>query len=469
MPFLARVTCPACGTQFQTPVNQILDVRVNPDAKQMVLGGTVNVAQCPSCGTAGALNLPFLYHDPEQEVALLFLPMEAGRTEEDRQKLAGVLTRQLMDSLPPEERKGYLLQPETFITLDSLVRRVLELEGVSDEDLERSRKQQELLRSLVEADEEAWEALVAENTDLIDGDFFSMLNYNLQVLSSAGVEEGLAKVQALQDYLIEHHPMGRELKARSDVVRPFMEEPSRETLLQALVNAPDEETVEVLSQMGLSLMDYTFFQVLNKRIEKADEEEAARLKKLRRHILDIREDAQEASEELARERLKLLHRMIDSAEPMKMARSHLSELDRVFVYVLQSRMQYAQQVSDDDYLEQLEKISDILSSIMEESVPPQVALVRRLLMATSNEEVNTLLQQNRQMLDEDFVEFMKVLEDESREQGDVEVADRLSELRQKIQGFVSPLVKPGEAAPSPSAPRPGEREGPGGLIISTKK
>ena len=136
--YYAAVNCPACGTRFQTPVEQILDVRVDPDVRNRMLGGGVNVAVCPSCGTGGSLNLPFVYHDPEKEVALLYLPVEVGNGEIERQQAAGRLTRQLMDGLPQEERKGYLFQPETFLTIENVVKRVLELEGVTEDDMARN-------------------------------------------------------------------------------------------------------------------------------------------------------------------------------------------------------------------------------------------------------------------------------------------------------------------------------------------
>ena len=70
---LARVTCPNCRNSFQTPVEQILDVRADPSTKIRVLNGLVNVAVCPHCGMRAALNLPFLYHDPDKELALVYI------------------------------------------------------------------------------------------------------------------------------------------------------------------------------------------------------------------------------------------------------------------------------------------------------------------------------------------------------------------------------------------------------------
>ena len=77
--FVARITCPSCQNQFQAPVEQVLDVSNDPSARMRVLNGLVNVAGCPHCGMRVALSLPFLYHDPEKELALVYMPMEAGR------------------------------------------------------------------------------------------------------------------------------------------------------------------------------------------------------------------------------------------------------------------------------------------------------------------------------------------------------------------------------------------------------
>lgn len=484
MPYLARVNCPACGTAFQTPVEQVLDVRIDPEARQRMLSGAVNVSRCPSCGTAGALNLPFLYHDPEKETALLYLPMEAGKTEMERQQLAGTLTRQVMNSLPPEERKGYLLQPETFISMDTMVRRVLELEGVSDEDMERNQAQQQLLSQLLQTEREEWDKVFEEQADLVDEGLFALVNYILRVTAMQGEESpDFQQARELQEYMLENTELGQKLKARSDIIRPFVESPSRETLLEALVAAPDEQAVDALAQMGLSMIDYAFFQQLNNRIEEAaDEERRSELKALRRQILDLRDEVQAAGEEVVEERTQLLRKLMTSEEPLKMARSHLSELDDTFAYVLQTQLQMAEQTGNEELQENLLEVAKLFDRVLEENLPPQVALARRLLVAPGEEQVEELLRENQKLLSDPFFEFLGALEQESRERGDVEVADRLAELRAKARSFASPLAQPGERqqpqgrpqrsaqpqAPSQEPPGPGEEVGPGGLIIAKK-
>ncbi|MBN1923040.1 MAG: hypothetical protein JW892_17470 [Anaerolineae bacterium] len=486
---IARVSCPVCHTEFQTYIEQVLDARVDPGAKNRVLSGAVNVAVCPRCGNGGSLNLPFIYHDPDHEVALLYLPMESGRSEIERQRFAGVLTQQLMNSLAPEERRGYLLQPETFVTMESLVRRALEIEGVTEEEMQRSQDQRELVSRLLEAEPDAWDALIAENESLIDEGFFGLIQYLLQVTgaepeaaSEAGAEDEEAPVSAeaepfrrLYLHLIEKHPVGQRLVARTAVVRIFADNPSAETLLQALVEATDTETVNMLVQMGAKAMDYRFFQLLLQRVETAETpEEQTRLKALRRQVLDRREVLNKAGQDLAEERLDLLDKLMSSEDPLKMARSHLSEIDEAFMYLLQTQLQEAQKLDDKPLLEALNRVVAVLNRLSEEAMPPEMLFVRRLLAAPDEEQLVEFLRENQPLLQPQLFEFLEALEQETRERGDTGVADRLALARQKAQELAGPMEPAASSLKAPTASRPaadldeGQRQTPSGLIISRR-
>ena len=468
--FYASVTCPGCGTRFQSPVDQIVDVRVDPAAKSRMLSGAINVAQCPACGTAGKLNLPFIYHDPENEVALLYLPFEVGKTEVERQKLAGTLTQQLMNSLAPEERKGYLFQPETFINMETLMNRVFELEGIDESELARSREQQLFVDELLQAEPEDWPAMLAAQDALVDESFFALLDYVLRVLvSAAGPEsEEVAHARALYEHVSEQHPLGQQLKQRAEIVQRFMENPSREALVDALIAAQDEPTVNYLVQMGLQAMDYAFFQLLVKRIEAADDEEQTRLKALRRRILDLRDETMEQSEAIAQERLNFLHRLINSEDPLKMARSHLSELDELFSAVLRAELQRAAQEGAREYSEQLQRVMQVIMQLQEESLPPEIALLRQLMQPQSDEQFKKLVADNAALVRHPgFAEMLAAFEQSSREEGQDEVAEQLAQLRARL-GAPAPTE---EAPAQPQTqPRPdaGEEQTPSGLIIAKR-
>jgi hypothetical protein len=435
------------------------------------LSGTVNVAVCPACGTRGALNIPFVYHDPDEEVALLFLPVDAGPNEVERQKAAGQLTRQLMDNMPPEERKGYLLQPETFISMDSFVKRVLELEGISDEEMERSQQQRELMQKLLEASEEEWPTILEENEELVDEGLFALLEYIMQLGASMGQEtEGTEKVAALHEHLVEQTELGQTLSQRSEVVRGFVEDPTRESLLDALTQAPDDETVQVLVQSGLPLMDYGFFQALNKRIEEAEStEDEASLRALRRQILDTRDELVEQSESLTQERRMLLGKLLATEDPVKMAASHLSELDDLFFAVMAGEMEAADQQGDQAAVRELREVAAAVNRVMEGNMPPEIALTRQLLTATSDEQLERQLKENEEMITPRFMQFLDGLKTSMTEQGQDEAVERLNDIQAKARKYVSAAMP---EAPSPQ-PRPqvdsdsdSEERTPSGLIIA---
>ena len=474
--YYAAVACPACGTRFQTPVEQILDVRVSPDVKNRILSGSVNVAVCPSCGTGGALNLPFIYHDPEKEIALLYLPVEAGNSEVERQQAAGKLARQLMDGLPPEERKGYLFQPETFLTLENIVKRVLELEGVTAEDMAHNQKQREFLDTFMMASEEEWPQLFTENEAILDEGFFGLLQYTMQVVAMSGANgEDFQKIQNGYNYLVENTAIGQRLMKRSEVLRGFADNPDKTSFVDALVAAPDDDTVTVLVQSGISLMDYAFFQMLVQRMESAEDPvEKERLAELRRTILRVRDEIMEASQQVARNRAALLDKLLATEDPLRMARSYLSELDDALAMVLRSELTAARNRGDNETYEALQRVARVINQVTEENMPPEVTLARRLLTAPSEEQMREMLQNNRQLLQPSFFQFLDTLEATTREQGEPETAEQLAKIRVIAQQYMPPQPEaaPQAGAPSqapsasPQAPPDSETRTPSGLIIA---
>jgi hypothetical protein len=473
--YMATVTCPSCGTRFQTPVEQILDVRVDPAARNRIIGGTVNVAVCPSCGMGGALNIPLIYHDPEKEVALLFLPVESGPTEVERQRAAGRLTRQLMDAMAPEERRGYLLQPETFISTDTLVKRVLELEGVSEEDMALAQRQREFVVELLQAEPSAWPEMVSESPELIDESAFAFLEYLMQLVASGQQISEPEKLDSLHEFLVHETEIGRALANRSEIFRIFAQEPSRDSLLEALIQAPDEETITLLVQSGISLMDYGFFQKLVKRIDTAESpEEKATLQELRRTILDQRDELTKQSEEEVRERADLLAKLMRSEDPERLAASHLSELDEIFFALLGSEMREAQQRGDDEAVEAIHRAASAVNRVIEGTMPPEVALARRL-MAVPEEQLDQQLQATRQLLTPRFLQFLEAMGQSLVEQGQDEAAERLARVAARARRVVPEAAAAAtegdegeEAAPAEQGASDSETRTPSGLIIAKR-
>lgn len=432
---IARITCPNCQNQFQVPIEQILDVQTDPDSKARLLNGLVNLAVCPNCRMGGALNLPFLYHDSEKELALVYMPMEAGRDDFARQQAIGKLTSVVMNNLPPEQRKGYLLQPQVFFTQESLINRVFEAEGITQEMLAEQRAKTDLLRRMVEApSDEALEAIIKENDTAIDAEFFLVLTANLELAQAARQRTALQRLLAVRSKLLELSTEGKVVKARGEMLEAFRAEPTREKLLDLLTQADDARTREVLIALGQSLLDYPFFQAFTARIEATlDKEKKKRLENLRSEVLAVRDRLEEATRALFEERAALLRDLLLSDDPEKLARRRFEELDQAFLSVLSINLRDAQAAGDQQAAESLQKIWGLVIELLEETLPPELRLFNRLMGTEDEAQLEKLLQDNRSLLNEQLIRFMEQTEAHMREEGTIEAADHLVKVLQKAK------------------------------------
>ncbi|MCP4536287.1 MAG: hypothetical protein GY832_04000 [Chloroflexi bacterium] len=435
---LARSTCPNCQNQIQAPVEQIIDVRKDPDAKMRVLNGLVNVAACPQCGMRGGLNLPFLYHDPDKELALVYMPMDTGRDNMEQQQFIGNLTSTVMNDLPPEERKAYLLQPQTFLTMENMSNTILEADGVTPEMIAEQKAKTELLQRMLDASsDEVLDAIIKANDDAIDGDLLGLLAMNLEAAQSSGQEANLQKLLVLRNKLLEMSSEGQEFKAREEMVEALRAEPTREKLVELLIQAPDEQTRQVLVAFGRPMLDYLFFQSLTSHIDSAEDKgERERLTALRTEILEIRDKLDEDARALYEKRGALLRDLLLSEDPETLARQRFRELDQVFFNVLGANMEEAQSSGESEAAKALEAIWGLIMKLIEETLPPEMQLFNRLFVAENDEQIEQLLQDNRDLVTVRLVEFMRDTQAKMRQDGEEENAERLGQVLEKVQEMV---------------------------------
>ncbi|NMC52308.1 MAG: hypothetical protein GYA48_01545, partial [Chloroflexi bacterium] len=120
------VACPRCRQPVIADIEQLFDMGTDPQAKQKLLSGMFNVIQCPSCGYTGQTPRPLVYHDPQKELLLTYFPPELGLPVNEQERLIGPLINQVVNSLPLEKRKAYLLRPQSMFTFETLIEKVLE-------------------------------------------------------------------------------------------------------------------------------------------------------------------------------------------------------------------------------------------------------------------------------------------------------------------------------------------------------
>lgn len=439
---VTSVTCPNCRNPFTAPIQQIVDAQVDPEAKSRLLAGRLNTVICPHCGFQGALNVPFLYHDAELEIAFVHMPMDVGVTDIEQQRIIGNLTNQLMSRLPAEARKGYLLQPRTFFSQRSLVDAILEEDEATREMVEAQRRKMELLDQLRQIDPQdslAVSAFVGDNDQELDELFFQILGFMIGVAESQGNTAERDRLVQHQANLLEKSSVGRLFKAQQAAVEALTANPTRETLIEQLIAADDEVVRETLVSVGRQLLDYPFFQALTARIEAAEAagDGAARekLTALRREVQEIRDQVDARLVAVLEARAGLLRDLMMAEDLRELALRRLPELDTAFFSVLSTNIRQAEQEGRRDVVLKLRQVGDAIVELLNEMVPPEIRLINRLMDAENDEQVRQLLEEERERLDEGLLELLdqaaRELEQDDRQQ-DAErlryAADQIKEL-----------------------------------------
>ncbi len=437
----APISCPNCKTQFTAPIERVIDAQRDPEAKARLLNGQLNVVQCPNCGFHGALAMPILYHDAELEIAYVFVPMEAGLDNTEQQRLIGQLTGRVMDQLPPEQRKGYLLQPKTFFSVQRLIEAILQEDEATREALELQQRKVELVEDLKEIDPQDSLALadfVGQHDDELDPMFFQFLNLFIEMNRSGGQAESVANMEQIRDKLLDLSTLGKVAQAQEEAVAALNEDPSRETLIDQLVAAKEPEVRQALITVGRGLLDYAFFQELTTRIDEAeDEAEKEKLLALRKEVQSLRDEVDARTQAVLQSRAELLRELLMAEDPAQLAAQRLYEIDDLFFSVLNANLQQAQQAGDRQSFDRLQKVGNAVVQVVQASAPPEIQLINQLMQAREGEQDTApILEAQRHLLNENFFQFVERMSQDLRQNEQEEAAEWLQEIGQQARELV---------------------------------
>ncbi|MFO7944964.1 MAG: CpXC domain-containing protein [Anaerolineales bacterium] len=439
--------CPNCQQPIAVEVTQVVDVGKDPQMKQRLLSGSMNTIQCPHCGFQGQLPTPLVYHDPDKELLLTYNPPEAGLSMEERERKMAPLLKKVTQELPPEERKGYLFQPQTMMSMDSLVKRVLKEDGITEEDIEDQEKKVRLLQKLLSRDGKELNELIQENEDMIDREFFMIFSQIAQRLIATQNEDNVKKIQELQESLLDRTEIGRQIrkeseeleKARNDLER-IGQNLTRNTLLEMIEKAPNEERVKALASLARPAMDYQFFQMFSEKIEQMEGEERKSLIEKRNVLLKITKEIDQQVEERMSQAKEILATIIKADSVTKAVMENISYIDDFFIQAISSEIELAKKKNDED---RLERLQEVLSAIDEISTPAEFKLIDELLEAADDDEKlkQKISQHSEEMTEELLNNLTNILNqvEERKEhltgkdkEKQEDVLERLEKVHQKV-------------------------------------
>lgn len=436
-PQVVGVNCPNCGTPYPVQVFSIVDAGQDPILKSLLLSGQLNVAVCPRCGTGGSLASAMLYHDPAHDFLGVYVPEQVPVNKQ--QEIIGQLSKRLMDGLPPEARRGYMLTPKQFLSFQSLLEAVLEHEGITREMMDRQRRRLQLIEQALVAlqDPQGFKSLVADRDAEMDDEFFGMLQTLIASAASGGDGASAEALLQLRERLIELTTWGKGVQRQRAAIARLKPDTTPSQLLEMIVATEEEGVVDALVTAARPLIDYTFFQQLTDRSEAAqrrgDAAEATRLAQLRDHILDYTKRLDELQRVVLQQATQVLNDILASNNIEQAVAERAPYIDQNFLAVLAANLQEAERRGAKAAVKRLQQVWDAAVGLMQEEAPPEIALINELLNAEYPGGTRQLLSQNRDLISDELIAAMADLADQLDAEGAPEVASRLRQIRSQAQ------------------------------------
>ncbi len=435
-----QISCPRCRQIIPANVEQLFDVTHEPAAKQRLLSGQSNHARCQYCGYEGRIPTPVVYHDNEKELLLTFFPMELGMPINEQEKMIGPLIKQVVERLPAEKRKGYLFSPQANLTFESMMETILNKDGISSEMIKSQQERVQLVERLLQVTTaDVRSEMIKQNEKIIDEQFFGLFSRIAQNAMQSGQEPIARALIELQKQLLDETAFGRQLKesvgeieAATKVLQEAGQSLNREKLLDFVLEAQNDARIRAYVQLARAGMDYTFFQNLTEKIEKATPEEKARLEGIREKLLFFTSEVDKQLEARFKQATDFVEKLLNQEDVEKATRESIEGFTQDSVEVVNQLLRQASEKNDYTRMGKLQKMAQVLQEAS--APPPEVAFIEQLIQLPDDAAVETMLADNDAVITDQFLEALSGLVaqmDAQAEQGNTEaqpLAQRLSEV-----------------------------------------
>jgi hypothetical protein len=446
-PQRTQIACPRCRQPVPAIVEQLFDVTSDPGAKQRLLGGVSNHAVCQNCGFNGPLATPIVYHDADKELLLTYFPAELGMPVTEQEKMVGPLITQATNKLPLEKRKAYLLRPQSFLTYQSLVERILGADGITPEMIQAQQKRVGLIeRLLTAATVEARSAVIKEEAAAFDAEFFGIFGRLLEN-ALASNQEGLAKqMDAVQQQLLTETEFGRKIASQYNETQEAVKTLQaagkgldREKLLEILIAAPNEDRVSALVSMTRPGLDYQFFQMLSERVEKQTGDEKKKLESLREKLLELTRKIDQRVEAEFKQASAMLETILKAEDIQKATAEHLPEMGEMFIQVLNQAVQEANRKNDAERMPKLQQVVAVLQQAS--APPPELALLETFIAAPDEASLNKLIEEHAAEITPEFSAVVASIINRTEGEGGEAPPEEEKQMLKKIQSVYKAVLK----------------------------
>lgn len=406
-----RINCPNCRQPIVADIDQLFDVGEDPSLKQRLLSGQSNVIRCPHCGFQGNVATPVVYHDPDKELLLTYFPPEVGLPRDEQERLIGASINQVVNRLPQEKRKGYLLRPQSMLTFQGMIERILEADGITREMIQAQQAKFNLLQRLLSASPESQLEIARNEDNLIDSEFFALLSRLMEASLAAGDRKSAQALADLQKAILPETTFGRQVQEQTQEVEAAIaslqeagDELTREKLLDLVIKAPNDTRLSALVSLARPGMDYTFFQMLSDRIDRARADGRARLIEIRERLLDLTRQVDQQVEARMAQSRQLLNKILEAQDIDQAIAQSLPAVDDFFLQELNVALEAARKQGDLEKIGKLQKVEQIIQEAS--SAPPEIALIEELVDAPDEAARKQIMDANQDRITPELLDAL---------------------------------------------------------------
>ena len=435
-----QTNCPNCKQPVIVEIQQLFDMSQDPLSKQKLLSNAVNFLHCPTCGYQGMLALPIVYHDSEKELLLTFFPPDINTPINEQEKKIGPLINQVMNNLPQEKRKAYLLQPQNMLTYQTLIEKVLEADGITKEMIEEQQKKINLLEKLLTAKGPERLEIIKQEEEMFDVMFFSILSRIVQSTMSQGNEQSQKELLDLQKDLFENTKVGKDIytqaKETETIIKALQDAGkdglTREKLLEVVLGASSDVQISMIVSLARAGMDYSFFQLLSEKIEEEkDSSIKSRLISLREKLLDLTEEYDKKLQEEVNKSRTLLEKILESENIEEALMKNAESINEFFVQNLENELSLTRKKGDLEKINKLEQIMVVLEKASEK--PEEVNFIEELLAIENTEELKNTINSNPEKITDNLINTLNnVIAQSENQNTQPELLEKLKQINKLV-------------------------------------
>jgi hypothetical protein len=398
----------------------VIDAEMQPGLKNQLIANQLNTGMCRSCGAPVQLAVPLVYHDADKQFCFVHIPPQLANTAQslEIEQFVGKVTTALMNNLPAEASKAYLLAPRRFLSMQTLIEGVLEGDGITKEMIEAQRRRVDVIGTLLDAMLDSDASLVKAlelHRDDINDEFMATLAAFVDASQMGGDTNGIAQLTALQSKLLQF--------IGGDATIMY------EALIDKLLAADSDDAVRRLVAGNQETIDYTFFDVLTSRItaaqETSDEAHAERLTQLRDQVLTHFESIQAGLELAYRRAGEILDAVFAATDIDEALRAHVGELDDVFDILVDGQRVMAERAGDQAAAERLHQIAQRTTHIKEAALSPEDRTCQALI---ASDNPTKYIRENISDITGTVVKRLNDLAEEYTAKGNEDIAERVRKI-----------------------------------------